>query len=273
MTKPPRTHGVNSPPRRDRLIFCSSLFVLTTVSLWPLWANRFLPMQDYPQHLFLAQLISTYDDPSFNWKEFYTVQLGFRPYMLWYLAMNLLAQVADIEIAGKLLFSLYILLITTLAWAVRQLTPRGYLPWGALLLFPFAFNQMYYMGFSNYLISLPLLFLALMDLEHPASGMTVGKIARQGVYCLVLFLNHPYTILVYITLSFVSAGCSRHNRAEVLRRAITPCAMSLIFILWYLSHHEPSSDTDGLEYLLVADYRQRRLLSTPFHRHALVGWS
>lgn len=42
------------PSQRDRTIFLTSLCVLTVAPLWPLWATRFLPMQDYPQHLFLA---------------------------------------------------------------------------------------------------------------------------------------------------------------------------------------------------------------------------
>ena len=228
-------------PRREVVLFSLCLTVLTAVSLWPLWANRFLPMQDYPQHLFLAHVITTYDNPLFNWKEFYRVDLGVHPYMLWYLAMNMLGRVVDIEIAGKILFSLYILLITLLALVARRLAPKDHLPWGALLLYPFAFNQMYYLGFSNYIISLPLLFLAVLDLDYPAQGITAGRIARHGVYCLLLFLNHPYTVLVYIALTATTALCSWGNRAEFLRRLLPAGAMCLIFTVWYLIQHGSGS--------------------------------
>jgi hypothetical protein len=236
-----RTPQLNNPPdsprRQDQIIFSCALLVLTLFSLWPIWANRFLPMQDYPQHLFLAHLISTYDTSSFNWKEFYTVQLGFRPYMLWYLAMKFLAQVVDIETAGKLLFSLYILLITTLACIARRLPPKGFLPWGALLIYPLAFNQMYYMGMANYLMSLPVLFIALLDLDHLANGLTIGRMARHGFYCLILFLNHPYTVLVYIALAIISASGFRKNRNTALQMLFPAGIMSLSILLWYIFQH------------------------------------
>jgi len=234
-----------TPPRRDNILFSISLFVLTAVSLWPIWANRFLPMQDYPQHLFLAHLLSTYDTPSFNWKEFYRVDLGVRPYMLWYLAMNRLACVVDVESAGKLLFSLYILLITALTMVARRLSPKESLPWGALLLYPFAFNQMYYMGFANYLISLPILFLALLDIDHLAHGVSVGGIMRHGLYCLLLFLIHPYSLLVYIVLTAASAFCFRQDWGACRRMLLPALAMSMIFTLWYFVQHEAGSAPTG----------------------------
>ncbi len=230
-------HLPDSPLRQDQIIFSCALLILTLFSLWPIWANRFLPMQDYPQHLFLAHLISTYNASSFNWKEFYTVQLGFRPYMFWYLAMNFLAHVVDIETAGKLLFSLYIFLITTLAYIARRLPPKGFLPWGALLLYPLAFNQMYYMGMANYLMSLPVLFIALLDLDNLTNGITIGRVARHGFYCLILFLNHPYTALVYITLAVISAFSSRKNRNTSLQMLFPAGIMSLSILLWYIFQH------------------------------------
>ncbi|HBG04274.1 MAG: hypothetical protein A2075_02905 [Geobacteraceae bacterium GWC2_58_44] len=254
---PHATEGAESPvdpdgtasPGETAIFFCC-LFVLTAASLWPLWTTRFLPMQDYPQHLFLAHVTSTYDHPSFNWKEFYRVDVGFRPYMLWYIAMDLLSKVLTAEIAGRILFSLYILLLALLALFARRLAPKGFLPWGALLLFPFAFNQMYYMGFSNYIISLPILFLALLDLDRLAENASACDIARHLMYCVLLFLTHPYTVLVYISLAATSAMVSRSTRYQSLRMLIPPGAMSLIFATWYLVQHGPSSAPAGLPWMV-----------------------
>lgn len=227
--------------RCETVFFYASLLVLTAVSLWPIWATRFLPMQDYPQHLFLAQVIASYDDPSFNWKEFYRVDLGIRPYMLWYIAMKSLAGIFNIEAAGKIIFSLYILLISLLALIARRLAPKGCLPWGALLLYPFAFNQMYFLGFPNYIISLPLIFLALLDLDSLAAGVSFGKIVRHGLYLTLLFLTHPYSLLVYITLAATSALFLREKRPQLLRILLPAAVMSLVFAIWYLAQHGPSS--------------------------------
>ena len=228
------------PSQRDRTIFLISLCLLTVASLWPLWATRFLPMQDYPQHLFLAHVTATFQDPSLNWQEFYRVDLGFRPYMLWYLTVKLLAGVFETEVIGKIVFSLYILLITLLALDARRLARPGFLPWGALLLYPFAFNQMYFMGFANYILSLPLLFLALLDLDRLACRLSAGKLARQAIFCTLLFLNHPYSVLVYIVLAAIWALVDR-SRSESLSMLLPPGALCLFFTLWFLTQHGPSS--------------------------------
>ena len=117
-----------APPLRDRVIFAAVVAALTALSLFPLWSSRLLPMQDYPQHLLLAQIASTYHQPGLQWGEWYRVDLGFAPYMLWYLATTLLIPLFGAEAAGKLLISLYILLVSLLACAARRLSPEGHLP-------------------------------------------------------------------------------------------------------------------------------------------------
>lgn len=216
----------------ESLLFYLSVVVLTALALFPLWSNRLLPMQDYPQHLLLAQIAATYDEPGVNWKEWYRVDFGFAPYMLWYLAMKPLALLFGVQVAGKLLLSLYILLISLLALAARRLSPEGHLPWGALLLFPFAFNQMFFLGFANYLISLPLIFLALLDLDALAAGFSPGRVARHGLYLALLFLCHPYSVLVYIALALTVAASAREGGAPLVRRVAPAGAIAALLLAW-----------------------------------------
>jgi hypothetical protein len=240
-----REEGANLPPANrfaaaETVLFRVLLLLFTALCIWPIWSNRLLPMQDYPQHLFLAQLTSSYDNPVYNWKEFYTVDLGFRPYMLWYLAMQLLSGFGA-ESAGKILFTVYILLITLLVLALRRVAAAGSQPWGALLLFPFAFSQMYYMGFANYLISLPLLFLAVLDFDTFGQALPPRRAALHGLLLVLLILNHPYTTLVYIALAATSAYSYRHDRRHRRRLLKTAAMLSIIFSLWYLIGHSASS--------------------------------
>lgn len=197
-------------------------------------------MQDYPQHLFLAQVTATFDRPDYNWKDFYRVDLGVRPYMLWYLAMRMLSGL-NLEVAGKILFSLYILLVTALVLVARRLAPTQCVPWGALLLYPFAFNQMYYLGFSNYIISLPLLFLALLDLPGLNENLTSLKIARHSFYLALLFLTHPYSALVYIVLAITSVLFSQDEPTPKIRLLIPAAVMTVVIATWYLVDHTISS--------------------------------
>jgi hypothetical protein len=217
----------------ERRVFHLWVLLLTVATLWPIWTLRLLPMQDYPQHLFLSQVIATYDAPALDWKLHYDIDLGLRPYMLWYLVMKPLAALFGVEAAGKLVFSLYVVLITALVLACRRVSPRGSLPWGALLLYPFAFNQMYFMGFTNYIVSLPLLFLAVMDLESLATRpSTVPGVALHALYLCILLLNHPYTALVYFGLA-VAASSSVLGDWKAFARTLAPSiVLALIFVVW-----------------------------------------
>ncbi len=221
-------------PRSNAAAFSICAVLLTVVALWPIWAVRFLPMQDYPQHLFVSHILSTFHDPALDWKSHYEVDLGLRPYMLWYVLMLPLARAFGTEAAGKLTFSLYILLVTVLVFGAAR--RRSAPAWGALLLYPFAFNQIYFMGFSNYVLSLPILFIAILDLEDLAQrGASVRRCVRHGAYLAILFLNHPYTVLVYGGLT-VAIALAAWRRREEFRRAIMPAvALAAVFVVWYVA--------------------------------------
>lgn len=223
-------------------LFCICVIILLATSLYPVFGLRLLPMQDYPQHLFLAQVATTYEDPAFNWSKYYDVNLGLRPYMLWYLLIKYVGLVTGVELAGKILFSLYLLLITVFIYMIKRSLANFTLPWSALLLYPFAFNQIYFMGFSNYILSLPLLFIALLDLEHllkhPAAPW---RIALHSVYIFILILNHPYTFLVYLTLAFIASFLSGLGVKQSLKKLAPEIALGALFILWYVTMHSQSS--------------------------------
>ncbi|MCM0082906.1 hypothetical protein L4X63_15030 [Geomonas sp. Red32] len=221
------------------MAFLAAVIFFTAFSLWPIWTIRFLPMQDYPQHLFLSHLAATYHDPAFNWPANYTVDFGFRPYHLWYLAMAVLTLAVKAEVAGKILVSLYILLVSRLALKLRQLSPGTGEPWGALLLFPFAFNQMYYLGFPNFILTLPLVFLALLDLD--SFSLSDGRLIRHGALCLVIFLAHPYAALVYMVLATVWVCPFPPLRRDNVARLLPALVMAIVFAAWYLTSNEASS--------------------------------
>lgn len=239
-------------PINRALVFYGFVTILTIVSLSPIWLNRILPMQDYPQHLFLSHIIATYDNPSFNWKEYYTVDLGLRPYHLWYLVMKPLSLLFGTEAAGKLLFSIYILMMPVLVLASRRLCPKGVLPWGALTLYPFAFNQIYFMGFSNFIISLPVLYLAVMDLNDMVQGYYKPlKNWLHAFYLVIIYLNHPYTLIVYVCLAITAALYCSNSRKIAIKLLVPTIASVSVLALWILIEHGPSSAPNPYEWRIT----------------------
>ena len=182
------------------------------LTLWPIWSERFPPMQDYPQHLLQAQMLRVHDRSAFDYNRDFEFHL--RPYYAAFtLATLLFSTLAPIEIAGKLALSLYPVLIAVLVFRLgRRCGERG-APWGALLFFPMAFNQQYFLGNTNYLLSLPLLILALMDFEDLLAGpLRAWPALRHFLWQGLLFITHPFTFMAYVCLALVAAFAARDKK-------------------------------------------------------------
>lgn len=218
---------------RDRAVFLSITLVLLAVATGLIWQSRFPPMQDYPQHLMQFHILETFQDPRYNWQKHFETNLNVAPYSASYLLSALFSRFMGIESVGKAILTVYLALIAVFVGQVAKLSAdRDHLPWGILLLFPLAFHQFYFFGFVNYLLSLPLLFLALNDLQR-FSQEPVGWYSwlRQFVLLALLFLTHNYTVQVYIVLGTAWAWYA-WSRSPHRLTLVPPLAMACVFGTW-----------------------------------------
>ena len=228
--------------RRPQLLYLGAVLLLTILSLWPIWAVEFPPLQDYPQHLFLAHVNATYTDQAYNWSHYYQATLRPGPYTLFYYLIVWLEAVMPVTVAGKVYLSCYIGLMAGVAVAVAKKGPRGNPPWASLLIFPLAFHQMYFMGFTNFLLSVPLLALACLDHQRLAAVAGAKGVAylRQAILVTLLFLCHPYTILVYIGLTAAGALVPTVAGFRPKVALLPPLVTALIFAAWYMATLPPN---------------------------------
>lgn len=227
-----------------RRAFLAATLLLTLLSLWPVWQRRFPPMQDYPQHVFLAHVMGTANDPRFDWAEHYRVSYRPGPYSAGYLVVWALSHAVDTETAAKLLLSIYVLLVAALALTMAR--RNGGTAWPALLLFPLAFHPMWYLGFLNFIVAVPLLMFAVLDLERVAARpASAGSFLRHLPWPVLLFLFHPYMAAVYVALGL--AGALAHvRRPKALARAAAPALVVLAaFAVWFALAPAPSPDAMG----------------------------
>ena len=191
-------------PTDKRLLQICGILCLT-ILLLTVWSTRFVPMQDLPQHLFMAWLANHHADPALGLSEYFELRGQLGPYRASFLLQRLLESLAGIEFAAKVMVSLYLALVFCLLLKTQAETRGRHLAWGALLLVPASFHPMYFYGFLNFTLSIPLLMLSLYDLRsmliHPQTRL--GR-TRQCAWVLALFLVHPYTLLVYIVLATVT---------------------------------------------------------------------
>jgi hypothetical protein len=201
------------------------------LALWPLWSARFPPMQDYPQHLAQAHMLYERNNPAFDYQSYFEFHL--RPvYATFYLTTLFFSRFVPVEAAGKLALSLYPALVAVVVGRLGRCSAKGVAPWGALLFFPVAFNQQYFLGNANYILSLPLLILALLDYEELLrSPRGAWPMARQCLWQVALAVTHPFSFLAYVSLAVVTTIRARRQAGEFWRKALAPMCLASVLLL------------------------------------------
>ena len=213
--------------RASGRLFGLAVAAFLVLALSPLWSTPCPALQDYPEQLFHAHVLSARGDPALDYELHY--EAGLRPaYSAFYLATLLFARFAPIEVAGRLALALYPLLIAVLVVRIGRRLGPAHRPWGALLLFPLAFHQQYFLGNVQYLLSLPLLLLALFDLEDAGGDrLRPGLVLRQVVWQVLLWITHPLTTLAYVALALVRAATDRRPRTRRWTRLALATGLAL----------------------------------------------
>ena len=162
------------------------LFVAAFAALWvcalvPLWAPRFLPLLDMPDHLDAIAIWHRYRDPSWGYSKYYQLNLIPLPYWGYFLPVHLLSYLMPIEIANKVYLSAYALLLpASTALLARQM---GRSHWLAFFAFPLVFNMNFSYGFITFCAGVVVLTFALVVLDRFLEAADAA--ARLGAGALV----------------------------------------------------------------------------------------
>ena len=86
-------------------------FALTILSLLPLFIVETLPLQDYPQHLFIARALIEADNPDFGTQPWIEPHWRPVPYVTFYGFAWALGQFVSVETAGRVFLGIYMILL------------------------------------------------------------------------------------------------------------------------------------------------------------------
>jgi hypothetical protein len=226
---------------------CCAL-LLAAICCLGLWIAPAVPMQDYPQHLFVSAVLQ--GGAHASWAHDYDAALGVTPYSGIYWLLGWLTPVFGLDGAGRALITAYFALF---AWLTVRLSgiDKNTPPWSALWLFPFALNQAYFHGFLNYLITLPLLLIALSQLRHAQSRswQRLDVLSHAAVLVLILWF-HPLTIYVYAGLALCELALSRASHTGTWLRAAPLLAVAALLVSWQVGAFR---DRTGFVYWPLAD--------------------
>jgi len=214
--------------------------VLVLALLWPVWRYRYLPTQDGPAHLANARILHallTRADSPFH--KFFRIDPTPFPNWAGHVGMALALCCLPPLLVEKLFVSGYILFFAfSLLYfhdAVRPSSDRHCM----LLGFPFICSHAFYMGFYNYMLSIPLaLFIVGFAWRHAPQACTRHAVIL-AVLCLVLYFCHAVSLCIALLVLGLIALLRLPRRAAQLfgfALALAPCS-ALFLWYWLLAPH------------------------------------
>ena len=176
------------------------LFVVAGVAaLAPLFAARYLPLLDAPNHLGAIAIWHHYDDPHFGFSRHYELNLGPVPYWGYFGAVHLLAYLLPLEWANKLFLAIVIVALpVSLAVYLRAHRRPAAL---ALIAIPLAWSNFMALGFFAFLAGVALLLLALALLARTADARPWPEprlLWANVAMGIVLYFFHPLPFLLWL---------------------------------------------------------------------------
>lgn len=213
------------------------IFVLCLLPLIPLWYFDYLPLQDYPIHFAKLNILSDYEHSDFYRENFRLIPVrGISPLTYTYITLDMFVDkfmtFLDIDKAMKVFISLYVLLyILSLYFLARQLEQD----FGLLLLFnlPLIYSSFFYLGFLNFLFSIPLFLFTVWAFERYEMNKNKLNIFLICILVSLVYLTHLFTFFIIGIFLFFYLITKRLKRKEYIFLLVV-ISLFLIFNLNFL---------------------------------------
>lgn len=182
------------------------LAVLLVVCLLPIWMFDYVPTQDGPSHLFIANVILNYGDPSLPvLSKYFRLDWNLHPNLFVYLALQPLMMVFPPLIAEKVLLTTFVVALPLAArYAVRS--PRGDGLIAALLGMQLIYGFTFHMGFYNFSFGIVFFLIGVGYWRRTVDQLRVHQFIVLGLLILVTYFCHIFAalnLIFFIGLAFL----------------------------------------------------------------------
>jgi hypothetical protein len=143
-----------------RTALAALLIATAAAAVYPVWAVRYPPSLDYPNHLASSYVLAHLHDASLPFHLWYGADWGLYPYLTFDVVLQMLQWFLPIELAGRLYLSLAVIGLPLAMWFfLRQANPRqGSMAfWGLVG----THNIFFLLAYLNFYVSLSFCFLGL----------------------------------------------------------------------------------------------------------------
>ena len=185
------------------------LAVCAIINVLPLFAGRFLPFSDLPEHAAAIAAFGQWSDPSFRIGEHYVFALGESQYLLYHGIGALLAKL----IGSPERANVALLVASGIAWpyaARALLRALGRDERLALFACPLFWNHALVMGLLPFVASIPLVLFGLAFAVRTQRSWLVGAIS------VVLFFAHFQAFAIYVLALVALTIAERSEKNKLL---------------------------------------------------------
>jgi hypothetical protein len=230
---------------RDPLL-TAAFVTLWVCSLVPLWAPRFLPLLDLPNHIDSIAIWHRYSDPSWGYSKYYDLNLLPLPYWGYFFPVHLLSYLLPIEIANKVYLSAYALALPV---AVAMLaTQLGRSRWLALFSFPLVFNINFSLGFITFCAGVVMMTFAFVILDRFLQAPTRKRAAALAAVTLGLYSTHVLPWMFFGLASFALALCHGWRPRRIAAALALELPSLIVGVIAYRAAAGHSAVGTGLSY-------------------------
>ena len=234
----------------------STVFVaLTLLGIAPIWVTDVLPLLDAASHQHLIRIMHDYAQESVLQRHYAEVH-AIVPYLTYYKAVDWLMFLMDVETANRVVLSLCLVSLPLSASTLLRALDHN--RWLVLGIFPWMLNSDFFMGFFNYLMSIPV-FLWLLAahvrfLRRP-NWRGGAVVAALGVFlALTHYLLWAVTLVLLPLLGLVFGARNQRLRGVVwmVREVGLVLPSVLVLLPWFLSYFVLAADARTPDQVAVA---------------------
>ncbi len=255
--------------RRDPL-FVAIFAVLWVCALVPLWAPRFLPLLDLPDHIDAIAMWHRFHDASWGFGKYYDLNLLPLPYWGYFLPVHLLSYLMPIEVANKVYLSAYALCLPLGTAVLARQMGRSH--WLSFFAFPLVFNMNFSYGFITFCVGIVMLTFALVVLDRYLEEPSPRRAWALFALTLALYFTHLLPWMFFGVSSIVLVFCHGWHPRRIATAAALEVPSLLVAI--YGFHRAANGSTVVQTGAVAYEAKHEELINllqlVPMR--LLVGW-
>jgi len=211
----------------------------TLLGLLPIWATDILPLLDAASHLHLITIIHEHGRNAL-YQHHYAKVDAIVPYLTYYAGVDWLAYIGGVEWANKVVLSASLGALPLAALHLIRTT--GHSRWLVIAIFPWMLNADFFMGFFNYLMSIPVFLWVLAEHIRFMRGPTWKRGAWIAILLIFMAITHyllwGLTLALLPQMALIFGG--RHGWRQTLtwpiRELFIVLPSLLVLMPWFLDY-------------------------------------